>query len=280
MSEKLFKTGEFAALCGVPKDTIFHYDHIGILTPTKVDESSGYRYYSVRQLRTFDMIAALKRLGMSLAEIKDYLDRRNPQAFLSLLLQQQESLARERRQLNQLEELITGSISATELALTAPIGQIHLEQMGQAHYVAIAAQDYAHFDEPQYLLRVRELFQRVREQDSLNFSPGDIIRKEKLEKEIFLEDYHFSWVSPDADIENIQCKPAGTYAVLYHQGGYDTLETACETLCRWVWANGYEIVGHLYEEDLLHNLSCADATSYIFKIYVQVARIPSTEAGT
>ena len=43
MDKHLFKTAEFAALCGVKKDTLLHYDHIGLLKPQKVGEN-GYRY--------------------------------------------------------------------------------------------------------------------------------------------------------------------------------------------------------------------------------------------
>ena len=33
MEKHRFKTAEFAALCGVKKDTLLHYDHIGLLKP-------------------------------------------------------------------------------------------------------------------------------------------------------------------------------------------------------------------------------------------------------
>ena len=47
MEKHRFKTAEFAALCGVKKDTLLHYDHIGLLKPQWVGEN-GYRYYSAR----------------------------------------------------------------------------------------------------------------------------------------------------------------------------------------------------------------------------------------
>lgn len=37
-------TGEFAAAKGVSKDTLFHYDDIGLFCPEKVSEN-GYRLY-------------------------------------------------------------------------------------------------------------------------------------------------------------------------------------------------------------------------------------------
>ena len=42
MEKHRFKTAEFAALCGVKKDTLLHYDHIGLLKPQWVGEN-GYQ---------------------------------------------------------------------------------------------------------------------------------------------------------------------------------------------------------------------------------------------
>lgn len=58
MSKKYLKTGEFASLCGVTKDTLFHYDDIGLLKPARVGEN-GYRLYGLYQLDTFDLISVL-----------------------------------------------------------------------------------------------------------------------------------------------------------------------------------------------------------------------------
>ena len=35
MEKHTFKTAEFAALCGVKKDTLLHYDHIDLLKPQR-----------------------------------------------------------------------------------------------------------------------------------------------------------------------------------------------------------------------------------------------------
>ncbi len=75
----LYTTGQFAELCGVKKQTLFHYDDIDLLKPARVDDN-GYRRYSHDQYQDFLLISCLKEAGMSLAEIKDYLDEDDPQA--------------------------------------------------------------------------------------------------------------------------------------------------------------------------------------------------------
>ena len=72
MDGNLYSTGEFAKLCGVKKQTLFHYDDIGLLKPAHVNEK-GYRGYSYSQYEDFLMISCLKEAGMSLKEIASYL---------------------------------------------------------------------------------------------------------------------------------------------------------------------------------------------------------------
>ena len=71
--DQYFTTSEFAEICGVTKHTLFHYDDIGILKPEIVSES-GYRYYSINQFFTFDIISILKEAEMPLKEIKEYVE--------------------------------------------------------------------------------------------------------------------------------------------------------------------------------------------------------------
>lgn len=50
------------------------YDELGLLPPARVEESSGYRYYSPRQLPQARLIGLLRQLGLSLSDIRAVLD--------------------------------------------------------------------------------------------------------------------------------------------------------------------------------------------------------------
>ena len=70
----LLTTGEFANLASTSKRTIHYYDKFGILESFKTDKK-GYRYYKQRQVLDFQIITLLRSLGLSLNDIKNYLDR-------------------------------------------------------------------------------------------------------------------------------------------------------------------------------------------------------------
>ena len=55
-----FTTGEFAKLWGVKKQTLFHYDEIGIFKPA-IKKPNGYRYYSYQQFEVFGVISVLRK---------------------------------------------------------------------------------------------------------------------------------------------------------------------------------------------------------------------------
>ena len=62
--------GEFAGRSRLSPNALRLYDELGLLTPARVGEGSGYRYYAASQLDRARLIAALRQLQIPLAEIK------------------------------------------------------------------------------------------------------------------------------------------------------------------------------------------------------------------
>lgn len=44
----MFKIGEYSKITQVSGGQLRYYDEIGLLKPAKIDEWTGYRYYSAR----------------------------------------------------------------------------------------------------------------------------------------------------------------------------------------------------------------------------------------
>ena len=62
--------GEFARHSRLSPKALRLYDELGLLEPARVDDDSGYRYYSAAQLDRAWLIAALRQLEIPLVEIK------------------------------------------------------------------------------------------------------------------------------------------------------------------------------------------------------------------
>lgn len=74
---KLLTIGEFARASRLSPKALRLYDDLGLLRPVRVDEYSGYRYYSPDQLEAARLVAWLRRVGMPLATIAEISGRRS-----------------------------------------------------------------------------------------------------------------------------------------------------------------------------------------------------------
>ncbi|MBQ3552410.1 MAG: MerR family transcriptional regulator [Clostridia bacterium] len=72
---------EFATLCGCNTQTLRYYDKIDLLKPVKVDQWSGYRYYTKSQAIDFVKIKNLQAADFTIDEIKALLIMPDQQVF-------------------------------------------------------------------------------------------------------------------------------------------------------------------------------------------------------
>ena len=65
----LMSIGEFARLSRLSPKALRLYDELGLLPPAQVDPDSGYRWYAAGQLDNARLVAALRQIGVPLAQI-------------------------------------------------------------------------------------------------------------------------------------------------------------------------------------------------------------------
>lgn len=271
MSQIFWKAGEFARLCGVGKDTLFHYDKIGLLKPEYVGDN-GYRYYTSRQLMTFDLISILKEIGTPLKEIKNYLDARDSESFLSVLKDKQARLKEEQMLLQQRQKMLENTIKATETALTAQTGTISISACPCEYLIISRPLPSGEPDEQTYHEILREHIEFCYSHGfTQNFLLGEMVVQEQLLKHQYQESYYFSKIDYRAKTKRLFIKPEGTYATLYHTGSYETLPGTYCSFQEELLKRGRKIIGNAYEEDLLNYLSTRNDNQYLFKISIQIA---------
>lgn len=139
MAQKYLSSGEFARLCGTTKDTLFHYDDIGLLKPAKVGEN-GYRCYSVNQVMLFDLISLLKEVGMSLGEIRDYIDERNASNFIARLREKDRKIREEIERLKRLRKLLGNTIDLTRNAFDVEVDRVEFVDMEEEYFIVTAGE--------------------------------------------------------------------------------------------------------------------------------------------
>jgi DNA-binding transcriptional MerR regulator len=83
----MYTIGEFAAFGRVSVRMLRHYDAIGLLTPARVDDRTGYRNYSNEQLQLLLRIVELRELGVGLERIAEVLTAEDEPAALRFALE-------------------------------------------------------------------------------------------------------------------------------------------------------------------------------------------------
>lgn len=264
-----FTTGEFAKLWGVKKQTLFHYDEIGIFKPA-IKKPNGYRYYSYQQFEVFGVISLLKEMGMSLQEIKIYLDSRSPKQLIHLFSEKMDQIDREIEHLKILKQIMHEKVEITKRATSLIGDEIELKQF-EAEYFTISPK----------LDRVnnREFFAQLSEfmkQDDFNqyvtlYSIGTMIDSERLAKKEYLDYTHFySRIKDTTQAQTIFLKPKGLYLVAYHRGSYDTTYQTYDRMIEFAKQNNLEFLGYSYEEFILDESSVIGYDNYLTQIQIQV----------
>ena len=128
MHNERIPIGKMAQMNRVSIPTLRLYDEKGLLKPRYVDPDTGYRYYSIDQNARLDMIAYMRDLDMSLAEIRQALQTEDLALMEALLARKNEQLHQQMRQLKERHDAVERAIQSIERYRKSPAtGTLSLE---------------------------------------------------------------------------------------------------------------------------------------------------------
>ncbi len=268
--KKLFTTGEFADLCSVKKQTLFHYDDVGLLKP-EYKKENGYRYYSIQQAEVFSVIDMLKEIGMSLTEIKDFLNVKTPKETIELLTEKEEMMRRKIVKMQRTQRIIQNKRKQIEVALSLDFDQLSIEEMESEHYVL--SESIINSSDKEITKSIMEFIKYTkREELDLGYPIGALIRQEQVELGNYDNYSHFYLRVDPSKVADPYIKNAGKYVVAYHEGSYLTIQETYEKVKAFLFDKGYQICGDSFEEYVLDEVSVSGFDNYVTKIMIQVEK--------
>lgn len=266
-----FSTGEFAKLCNVKKQTLFHYDDIGIFSP-EIKLSNGYRFYSFSQLETFNVISILKELNMPLNDIKQYLDNRSPVEFISLLEKKDIEIKNKIKELQQMSNLLNKKIAMTNKACKINLKDIYLENLPTNYLIKTTA----HGTEEEKSLAVSLAHHINYCKDNDIYSPyiiGGMLSLDNIKNQMYSSyTYFFTQLDDNETILYNHIKEEGLYLIAYHEGGYYTIDKTYDKILEFLDNNNYLVTSYFYEDVLLDDFSVKGYENYVLKISVKVEK--------
>ncbi|MEK3934016.1 MerR family transcriptional regulator [Sporosarcina sp. FSL W7-1349] len=267
-TKKLFATGEFADLCGVKKQTLFHYDEIGLLKPEYKNEN-GYRYYSVQQAEVFSVIEMLKEIGMPLAEIKNFLHFKTPKETIALLTEKEEMMKKKIMKMQRTQLIIQNKKKHIEEALRLNFDRFTIEKMGTEYYVL--SESILNCSDKEFTKLIMSFIKYTkRERLDTGYPIGGLIRQEQVEEGDYWNYSHFYMRVAQSDLAEPFIKKAGKYVVGYHKGSYVTIQETYKKMKNYLDKEGYRICGDSFEEYVIDEVSVSGENNYVTKIMIQV----------
>lgn len=254
----MLKIGDFARLGQVSVVTLRHYDECGLLKPSRIDSSTGYRYYSVALLPRLNRILALKDLGFSLEQIERVLNGGLTHEQLHGMLTLQHA---------QVEQHVAAEQSRL-VRIAARLRQIELEDNMSQYDVILKAIPtmtvisrritIPNNDEvPEYLNPAfKETWDYVSTQKGVTAGQAftiwhqahDVYTNEVVEVIIPID----KPLSGTDRIDVYQLEETQVVSAVHH-GDFEEFTQLHTAILQWVEANGYEIVGGYREIYIKHD---------------------------
>lgn len=265
LKKYLYTTGEFAKLTGVNKRTLHYYNDIGLFCPEIVEEN-GYHYYHCVQFAELEFILTLRRVGLSIDEIREYVARPSGESFsqvmekkkkliddtIKRLMSAQAFLERKAERVKMGEQSRHASIELCSLPerriiLSAPITGMYNEED-----FSVAAE---------FSLRLKKLFHLYD-----NF--GSRICVDNIRRSEFDRYGCFFAYCPDDSDEYDEILPAGKYLRSFCVGDWGALPEVYDSILAYAREHGLRLRGYAYEEGL-NEMAIKNKSDYVTMISVR-----------
>lgn len=266
---KYLTTGEFAKIAHVTKNTLFHYDKIGLFSPEVVLDNE-YRYYSIHQMDVLDAIIMLKELGMPLKEIREFLDGRNPERLLELFEKEEQQIQAQLKKLNDQKRWIQEKKKKIKQVQKLDFSRIYVQSFPERNYL-MRSLDAS--DDTVFVEKIQELIEIYESQNhSIRYEIGYIQHALDIRKHVY-NNYNNVILLMEQKPQNLSYKTfrAGDYLTVYFKGHWKEIGSAYEELMEYAKEHHILLEDEFLEVYIVDSLMVEKAEDYVTEITVKIA---------
>ena len=251
--DKLLPIGQFAALHGVNKKTLMWYDEVGLFRPAAVNSQNGYRYYSYQQSQTLETILLLREMGVSVKEIKAFMQERSAASMEKLLGEKIEELDREISHKKAVRETLAKHRRNMQTLLSMDLEEISIVEKKGRRLVTVELSADTSFE------KAVEMITDETKKYQLSYlhdaSYGSMIAVESLYAGNF-EDYPSLFIEIPFPIRRsgLHVQPAGTYLRAFYRGPWEDMDIRSREILSYAEKQGMTFYGFSYEVVLNENV--------------------------
>ena len=261
-------TGELAKLMHVTKNTLFHYDKIGLFSPEIVLDNE-YRYYSIHQIEVLEAIIMLKELGMSLKEIQAFLSDRTPEKLLELFEKEERILTEKIRLLKDRRQWMEEKSKKVRGYLDKAPDEIFICEKPGRYYLMDAFLDVS---ESEFAERTAELINFYENNSkSICYEIGYIQYAKDVRRQIYAN-YSNVILLMKHKPGGMSCHfmPAGKYLTTYFKGHWRNIGEAYRKLLAYADEHQITLAEEFLEVYTVDQLMAETVEEYVTEISVRI----------
>lgn len=263
---KYLTTKEFAKLHNVNTRTLHYYDNINLFSP-KYKGENGYRYYTYMQGEEFQMIMALRELSMSIAEIKNIIEKRNADYLENMLEKKALEIDDKIRQLKQIKRVLNDKSAMLKTARTKDLDEISLISC-KTEYLFLTKIGNEVLDK-ELMDKINSLSKNNDINRIYNADYGAMISVDSLFKEDYnAYNYYFIKIKNSKQKKGLHKTEKGLYLRAYHVGEWKRLPETYKRIINYARANNLNLSGYSYEQGL-NDMAIKDLKDSITEILIK-----------
>ncbi|MGH1298678.1 MerR family transcriptional regulator [Bacillus pretiosus] len=263
--KKMFSIGEVAKIKDITIKALRYYHKMGILIPKHVDESTGYRYYSIDQFIHIDIIKSCRELNTSIVELQEIFKERNTDKLLQFLQvkreEAEEHIKKMKEVMETIDDLRAKVVSSQEILKN---DEISIETFKQRYVVVAPCKEVGSLQELLYYSDLEKIVQDYEEKMEMEMG---ILYNVNANWDVEPK-YVFNKVRDDVHMEemqNIKVLPGGKYITLAYSK--ENEEERRNTMIKYMKENNIEVESFI-EVELVSDIFNAETYSCQIQILI------------
>ena len=270
--KKKYRITEVGRIFGISRQTLIHYDKIGLFKPKFIDEENSYRYYVEEQFFQLRFILILKKAGFSLGEIREYTKTRSPEESLEYLEEKERSVTEKILVLQASRDMIRSKIREAKNITQGESGKAEFIELEERRVFTIDLEvPFSFKDYDEAFFRLADM------KEKLGISEDEYVEeitRECVEEKDYMGIKNLGFFIPDSfeSIEGERSIEGGTYATFLHRDVWSNIGESYEKLVDFLEGKGYEMAGDPVEVFNSVSIHLGKGEGTRVKIYIPVKK--------
>ncbi|WP_018589285.1 MerR family transcriptional regulator [Terrisporobacter glycolicus] len=246
---KYLSIGQMGKLNNLSVQTLRHYEKVGLLKPSYINEDTGYRYYSMKDFNTIDLIKQCKAMGLSLEEIKEVTNNYTSlESIVEILGNQKKIVTEKMKELENIKNKVESLEAKIKISLNRGINDIFIKHNEERKFIQYnftdRFSDEFEINLRKILLEVERDYENINAEIAFTVSYEDVKREGRAEcKNVMInlgENVYFK-------DDKIISMNKGNYLTMYFDDTYRDSGKYYEVIMKYIESNNIKTIGDFNE---------------------------------